>query len=201
VGIPVFVVLSVLGFVGIKSWYDITAIQDHLTDRFNTVSADIDKKKDVAEQHIKSILTEADSFRHQIDAAKPLLAAVPQLQLGQEKLTSEVQRLTNFVNNGGIIPEALSKMDKSVNDYKSYLITIGMNLPINVPRIRGGGEDDTYGTVGYYDSMANQIVINKRFSEDTSVILREYTHYFLLNQGDKSNTEKALAAPAVESML
>jgi len=39
VGIPVFVVILLFGFMGIKSWYDITNIRDHLTEQLNTAPA------------------------------------------------------------------------------------------------------------------------------------------------------------------
>jgi hypothetical protein len=163
VGIPVAVAAliitlgaCVLGIIGLRTWSDIGGAQKELV----VATAGLASAKsqlDEANARTRDALADAERFKQEIKDDRELLASIPALQQRTKTL------------------EEILKLD----DFKTYLGTIGLSVPDKLPSVKVYPEE---GTVGYYDIAHEQIVIRPDSAKDPSFVLREYMHYVLYKQ-------------------
>jgi DNA polymerase III delta subunit len=78
IGIPVAIAIGFLGFVGIKTWSDVTSVRDNLA-KASADLASAQKELASANQRTQEILTDADKFKDQVRQAREQLAEIPEL--------------------------------------------------------------------------------------------------------------------------
>jgi hypothetical protein len=187
VGLPVAVIIAILWFIGVKTWSDVSAAREKVT----TVTADLSSaQKQLGEVNTrtKEAMADADSLKHKVDEAREQLAAIPDLQRRTSNLEATIK---NFVAEGGkpIEPEKQSKIDATVDGFKSYILTMGVSFPTKLPTFTMESSDKT-GMISSYDLRTYRITIDPDAIDDPDYYLREFSHLLLLSKLDVPEVSK-----------
>jgi hypothetical protein len=162
IGIPVVLAVAFFGFIGIKTWSDISSAKDKIA----TASADLgnaQKQLEATNLRTKEINSEADTAQRQFDAfmkqladARINLASIPELQRRQSELEADVKDIKNFTlrDSVPIQKDQVAKMDALLDSYKKHLVSIGVKLPGTLPSLRIEDMGNSASKVSYYVSGA-----------------------------------------------
>lgn len=174
VGIPVAVIIAFLGFVGFKTWSDVTSARE----KINVASSELSAAEDQAHK----ALADANSFQIQLHAAQAQLAAIPEIQQKQRDLEIKFRNFT-YCGEGTSSLESMRKIDDVADRYRKYLVDVGLTLPAEIPQFCLSDKTASQTTSpSYYDPSSNKIVVNKVLIDDPTTWLREFTHQVIFNK-------------------
>ena len=166
VGIPVAILLIVLGFLGVRTYADF--LSQVKTAREEALKPLQDTKKEA-----DRIATAYRELSAQLDATKAL---VPKL----DELTQKVSRLeqaVNFKPSALLTPTVRKGLEQTFGEYYGYLKSLGFTLSGSPPTISIAPEAELNS---YYEPPpANQIVMTASMARVPFPGLRAYTHYVL----------------------
>jgi hypothetical protein len=172
VGIPLTIFALLLGFLGIRTFADFS----HLVEK---AQKDATQKLSQAQQEAQAIKTQSDNLKTEYQRLKTQLGEVSALSQEVKTLSTTVKQIAdriNFKPSKSLTGELQSRLKRSLASYQEYLQKLGY-------RSKGGevdvSIDPNLKDNAYYDGSRNLIVIGEPFAKDTSVVLREFTHYVL----------------------
>jgi hypothetical protein len=165
VGIPLALLFTYLGFVGIRTYSDF--------------SARINKAKEEALSPLESTKAEAARIAQAYKDLDAQLQAVKQLEGNVQHLSEKVNKIEEaikFKPSASLTPELKQNLSQAFNRFYTYLKQIGFPLTKNPPT---AFVDQSKEQTAYYSILDNQIVLSPDFAPLKDAGLREYTFYGL----------------------
>ncbi len=206
VGIPVALLLVVLGYLGFNTYSDFSnAVKTAKKDTFQRLQEAQKHAKEtqqLAKEALKQtqeIITQAqeEAEKMQQDGSR-LKAEYEKLhtQLGSLtrvakdviNLTEKVERIDKKVHllfepSEDLSPELQSTLESSFSTLKSYLRKLGFPTEGGQIKIKVG--TDFMQDNAYYEEAENRIVLGKNMVDDVEVLLRVYVHNILATSAKK----------------
>jgi hypothetical protein len=226
VGIPLALCGVILGFIGLRTWTDISTAQDKIgaaaagltsaqkdldavkrqtTDIATSIQQtktlaeqSIGQARTAAEQRISDLIRDADDFKQQLDEARARLAAIPELQDRTSKLENDVRNLKNFANRSGVrlSSEVQARIDELLGNYKKFLTSIGVNMRADLPDLRVAENNVEANGAISYYDPESNQIVIDRRVLDDSGVLLREFTHHVI-----SGTPEALKHYDIESLL
>jgi len=198
VGVPIALLLLVLGVLGVKTYSDFTA-------KVDKIETDTTAKLTAAQENAGKLKTASETLAKDYADLQTRFqdtrAIADKLQEVSDKVEKITERL-NFTATSNVSDAAKKKIGQSFAAFQEYVQGLGYrpsNGRIDVD-VRDGIEST--GTIAYYDPDKHRMVIDSKYLGDAAVLYREYMHRVLFADGDvKADAEKAWAYYAIESAL
>ncbi|MCP4406058.1 MAG: hypothetical protein GY801_53290 [bacterium] len=190
VGIPLTLLLIVLGVLGIKTYTDISKAAD--------------KAEKTITQRVSEVLQKSQKFN---DESARLQEAQQKLQEQQVALTSQIaaieaefrtqidtvetqvdeleKRVIRFESSSALTPEIQGRLESISSSYHQYLVKIGFKFDGDKIEVH---IDPDLKDNSYYSPFENRLVMGPLWAEDVDVFAREYTHYALALQVDEASS-------------
>jgi len=162
VGIPLALLLGVLGFLGIKTYSDFSA-------RVNQAKEEALRPLDSTKAEAARIAQAYKDLDTQLQANKQL---ANQVQALSEKVTT-IEQAIKFKPSASLTPELKQNLGQVFGKYYAYLKGVGFPLAKNPPTafVDPSVQENTY----YVPPPRNQIVMSPDFAQFQDAGLREYT--------------------------
>jgi uncharacterized protein (TIGR02246 family) len=163
VGLPVALVLALLGGVGIKKYTS-----------FNDLLVEVQKK--LADEQSR-VASKAEEFEKQLQEKSKQLDEAARLSAQFNDLNSKVQRIeqevVHFKRSPALTPQLQKSLIAAISEFQEYFQKVGFesNGPVDVYLASKGEVNAHY----YLDR--NLIVIHKSLAHDRDVAVREYARY------------------------
>jgi hypothetical protein len=166
VGVPLAILATVLGFLGVRTYKDFTA----------RVAA----ARDEAMQRLETAKREAESISKEFEALRNKLTETTQLAAQVQELTHKVARIEEVVRfkaSRSLTPDLKESLERVLQEYHAYLKSIGLSAALRPPTIVIDDKDLN----AYYDlrGKKNQIVLHSKLAPYPDAPLREFTHHVL----------------------
>lgn len=165
VGIPLTVVVLILGAIGIKDLVDFTTF--------------VSKAKKDAEENVEKARKEGESITGQYQSLKDQLAQATSLASDVKVLSAKVNQISEkigFVPTAALTPDLQERMEKSLDEFRRYLQNIGYKVTENELKI-AVSEKQEFGPAYYQEGV---IHVEAAFATDIDILYREYSHHALL---------------------
>ena len=180
IGIPVALLILLLGFIGIKTYSDFSK-------RVERAQHIVTQKLDEVQQKALGIEKNADTLIGEYQKLKTQFADASHLAAEVETLTKKVNRIeekVGFTSSSKLTPEIKKQLESSFYQFQTYLQNIGYhptggNVEIDVP------EEMPAGAIAYYDDENHRMVIDSKYASDPDFLYREYMHHVLFYSKDK----------------
>jgi len=189
VGIPISLLVIFLGFLGLKTWSDITTAQNTLSTALANLST-AQQQLNTANEKTHDAITQATAFQNQLKDAQDSLKAIPAIQQKQQELEKTFNSFV-YRSKANIPSNVQSQIDDIVTNYKQYLVSVGIDIPNKLPVF--SPVDDLVATknaLSYYDSSENAVVIDSKIVNAPSIWLRDFTHQVIFGQVSWLNLPK-----------
>jgi len=193
-GIPALLIAAIFSFIGIKTYGDVSATLDKVTvartaleasqkqlESTQTKGAQLAGEVENAAGRIRKLSEEAATLSTELAGARTRLAAIPQIEQRQRDIEVDLKNIKSYVlrDSSAVPQDRRRKLDTLISQYRTYLNERGLPGPAKVPEVTTEG--DRRGMISYYLPDKGQIVIDKRAIDDDGVVLREFTHHYLLS--------------------
>jgi hypothetical protein len=185
VGIPLAVLALALGFLGIRSYNDFTAL---------VASAQTEITGKLA-QDAKDLETKSAELNATYASLKDKFAQVSTLADNVQALSQKVQQIEEkigFEPSSVLTPELQRGLEQSISSFRDYLAAFGYKP--RPGKIRVYVDPDMQANAYYIDSE-NRIVLAEEVATDTDVIFRAYAHHALSSVfpiGDMKSVDSAI---------
>jgi hypothetical protein len=167
VGIPVGLLLLVLGLLGIKTYSDFSGL-------VNTGKQDLTQRLDQAQQQAETIKNKSDNLLTQYQVLERQLADVNALNEKVGNLETAVGKIASkvgvdFEHSAALTPELTKSLESSLVSYIKYLNKIGFETKGQRVKISIDPKDDKNS---YYELKNNRITIGPSAAKDQTISSR-----------------------------
>jgi hypothetical protein len=168
-GIPLGLLVVVLGVLGISSWTDFTK---RVADGKSEVELHLSNAKKAAED----VGAEAAALKTQYADLKKQFGDVSALAVDVKELSSKVDKLEQiqFEKSADLLPEMKTTIEQRIKEYRAYLQSIGYHPPKTDLKVV---VDPTLVGNTYYDG--ERMVADPKLITMPDAIYREYTNRML----------------------
>ena len=172
VGIPLGVLVFVLGFLGIRTYNDLTILIS---------------KIEPFKAQVALLETEVQSLEQEYEALRAKLTDYQQLEQEVKTLATRITELEDritFKPSAVLTPELKKELEESLAKFQKYFQNLGYQsqtgqITVNVQ------DDARIPGLAYYDyhQENNQIVLGSSIvqAKDTDILYREYAHHVLIS--------------------
>lgn len=198
VGIPVALLILLLGVMGVKTYSDFTSKVDLAQER---VSKDLEEAQNSAsslKRESAALAEEYKKLRTQLIEAGTLADEVKQLTIKVDRIEQKV----GFSPSSKVTPATKRELEASFYQFQGYLQKLGFRPKHGQVEIDIRDVMPSDGILAYYEDKHRRMVINRRYADDADLLYREYMHHVLYPDGlPRDSGEKLWAYYAVESAL
>jgi uncharacterized membrane-anchored protein YhcB (DUF1043 family) len=178
VGIPIGLLLLILGALGIKTYTD-------FSNQVEKAKTDVTTQLTAAQTNAAKLKSEGDSlttdYQKLHDQFSDIAALGEQLKTLAAKVDVIGEKL-GFTSTSKISAEAKSRLQAAFTKFQDYLKSLGyrrttgsLNIDIR--------EKMEIGAIAYYDPDKRMMVIDSKYITDSAVVYREYMHHVLYSSG------------------
>jgi uncharacterized membrane-anchored protein YhcB (DUF1043 family) len=198
VGIPIGLLLLILGVLGIKTYTDFSTQVDK-------AKADVTAQLAEAQKGAAKLRSEGDSLAGDYQKLRAQFADTAALGEQLRSLTAKVDIIgekLGFTPTSNVSVETKSRLEEAFAKFQDYLKTLGYRNAIGSLSIDVREKMEVTGTIAYYDPGQRMMVIDGKYLTNSAVVYREYMHHVLYSSGMPKDTESELANYyAIESGL
>jgi uncharacterized membrane-anchored protein YhcB (DUF1043 family) len=150
VGIPVALLILLLGFLGIKTYSD-------FSNRIESTQRIVNQKLDEAQKKASEIQKDADALIGDYQKLKAQLADASRLAKDVETLTEKVNKIeekVGFTSSSKLTPEMKKRLTLAINKFQTYLKNLGYKPPMDSSveiDIREEKKMPYFGMIAEYD--------------------------------------------------
>jgi hypothetical protein len=196
IGIPVAVLLLILGVLGISKYSD-------FSEKVDKAQVDVGTKLADAQNSVAKIQANSTSLANaydQLSARYENTKAVADKLDAIAKKVDAIDEKLGFTPSSKVSEEIKSKLETAFSKFKLYLNSLGYKGTIDVVNI-DIREKIQAGFVAYYDSDKRMMVIDSKYAAIPAVLYREYMHHVLYPGPSMLIDEKFWAYFGIESGL
>ncbi|MCP4627604.1 MAG: hypothetical protein GY850_29425, partial [bacterium] len=172
VGIPLTLLLLVLGVLGIKTYSDFSTMVENARQNTEQTLQQTQRKAEEIEKEGDKLTAEYEELRNQLGEVRALSHEVENLAT---KVT-EISELVGFKPSAALTEDLQAKLKSSFASYQIYLEKLGYRSKAGQVDVY---VDPTLKDNAYYDKTRNLIVLGEHFTEDIDVVLQKYTHHVI----------------------
>jgi hypothetical protein len=195
VGIPVAVLLLILGVLGISKYSD-------FSDKIDKAQLDIGAKLTDAQNSLAKIQANSASLGNaydQLSARYENTKAVADKLDAVAKKVDAIDEKLGFTPSSKVSEEIKSKLESALSKFQLYLRSLGYKGTIDVINI-DIREKMEAGAIAYYEPDKRMMVIDSKYVEIPAIFYREYMHH-VLYPGDVPTGAEFWAYYGIESGL
>jgi F0F1-type ATP synthase membrane subunit b/b' len=192
VGIPVTVLLLILGVLGISKYSDFSG-------KIDTAQADIGTKLTEAQNSLAKAQANGDSLGKLYDQLSARYENTKAVADKLDALTKQVDALERlaFTPSSNISEAAKAKLLGALLKFQQHLKDLGYKGTVNTVDI---DIRDKIESISYYDPDKHMMVIDSKYAANSVILFREYAHHVLLGTAAFPSDEE-WAYYAIESGL
>jgi hypothetical protein len=186
VGIPIAILLLILGALGIRTYTDFSNQVDKAQKDVTAHLADAQARATKLRIDGESLADDYQKLRAQFADTKMLAEQV-------KVLSEKVDRLEKlgFTASSDVAPEIKGRLETAFAKYQQYFMNLGYrgsaDVTIDIRR-----KMDVPGALSYYDPEKRMMVIDSKYADDPMVLYREYSHHVLFSSGIPSDADSTL---------
>jgi hypothetical protein len=196
VGIPVALLLLVLGGLGIKSYNDFSGLVERS-------QKDVAQRLENAQQRATKLQTEGASLASDYEKLRAQFTDTAELAAKVNTLTAQVDRIgerLGFAPTSKIPSDIKSGLETAFDGFQRYLHGVGYRPPPNgvkldIRKVMGNG------MLAYYDPGARTMVIDAKYASDPDLLYHEYMHRVLYDGPGMTDDPELYTFVAIESAL
>ncbi len=197
VGIPIAILLLILGGLGIKTYSDFSS-------QVEKAQKDVNAHLTAAQASATKLKDEGDSLARDYEKLRVQFADTAALAAQVDILSKKVDVIgekLGFTPSSNVSPALKARLEAAFGKFQQYAQHLGYRstddlIEIHIP------EKMEVGMISYYDVSNRRMVIDSKYAGDPVILYREYMHHVLLSLGIPANADSKLSAYyAIESAL
>jgi len=186
IGVPITVLLLVLGFLGYSKFSDFSNLVEDRKSKLESLFNARQTQVDAIRSKGDDLNREYQDLESRLPYYKSLGQRLEELDRKQgdlAKKVEQVERLT-FKPSRSLTPQLERKLKSALSSFQGYFQKLGFKP--NTRDISVSLEPKVEHALAYYDPGQNTMYVDSRYADDVDLMYREYTHHVL------SSTNKAL---------
>lgn len=209
VGVPVALLLLVLGLLGVKTYGDFSAqvqkIETDFSAKVQKIETDTTANMSAVQDDAKKLKAAGDTLTSEYAELQKRFqdtsAIADKLQEVSDKVEKISERL-NFTATSHLSEAVKKKIGQSFAAFQQYVQGLGYRPASGRIDVDVRDDIEATGTIAFYDPEKHRMVIDSKYVSDPPVLYREYMHHVLFAGGaPKADTDKAWTYYAIESGL
>jgi hypothetical protein len=198
VGIPIAILLLVLGGLGIKTYSDFASQVDKAQ---NEVAAHLQD----AQERAAKLRTEGESLAQDYERLSAQFSDTKALAEQLKTLSAKVDVIgekLGFTPTSNVSSDTKNRLEAAFDKFRQYYTTLGYRSAAETVNLDIRAKMDIAGALSYYDPDKRMMVIDAKYAEDPIVLYREYSHHVLYSSGiPKDPNSMFWSYYAIESSL
>lgn len=209
VGIPVGLLLVLLGFFGVKTFADlsglISGVHQSVTEEFRLVqlrTAALGEETLALEKNAEALRKDAGEVTAGYQKLKEQLADVRSLAAEVKTLSNKVDRIEKitFEPSNALTPELEKRLTASLTEFQAYMQQLGFKSNRDTVSVSVQDTLDS-NAIAYYDPNKNCMFVTTAYANDADAVFRQYTHQVLLQYQKYESQAMTHAYASIESGL